>query len=144
MSTNKLWLRVIGEQRLLEELETSFSALFAQELSWKRTTRRTEQPNEAGGLSLVLIERDQWTGAHPVETALGQAITLLRQMAPALASLDRSHARPELYLSSIRDEEQGGVSIPAELVGAASAGNLELSLSILVMWPESDATAGHS
>jgi hypothetical protein len=84
--------------------------------------------------SLERIERRAWTETRPDPDGLSDAVESLRRIGPALASLDRKSCRVQLYLSSIRDEEQGGFDIPAELIAAAGAAGAELIVSILVMW----------
>jgi hypothetical protein len=98
----------------------------------------SDKVQEADVWSLVLIQREEWTGRLPEEAALTRTSATLRRMGPALASLDRARCRTELYLSSIREEEQGGFTLPTELIEGACMARLELAVSILVMLSESD------
>ena len=61
------------------------------------------------------------------------ATATLRRLAPVLASLDRSRCQAELYVSTIREEAQGGFELPAELLSVAAVAGLSLATSILVM-----------
>ena len=72
------------------------------------------------------------------QVLLAGVATRLTRMAPTLCALDRSLCTTELYISTVRQEQQGGFGLPAELVAAAAAAGLELSISILVLLPEDD------
>ncbi|HEX9414440.1 MAG TPA: hypothetical protein VF916_13120, partial [Ktedonobacterales bacterium] len=96
------------------------------ELLPPRGTRRIEHD-----VWLVdLIVREEWCGPEADEAPLERAIATLRTMAPALAALERRQSQTELYLSSIREECQGTVHLPANLVAAAAAGGLSLDVSV--------------
>ncbi len=138
MSRNNLWLRLRGDLPSSEEL--------ARILGTAPTTdRRRGSPipgsvdaQRADVWSVELIQRDQWSLNRPDDDALSPAVVKLQRMVPGLTSLDRERCQAELYLSSIREEEQGGFAVPAELIAAAALANLPLSVSILVMWPSED------
>lgn len=80
----------------------------------------------------------RWEGDAPEEQSMTQAAAKLEAMAPALAALDRARCKAELYVSTIRDEESGGFSLPARLAAAVGASKLEISISILVRWRGDD------
>jgi len=71
--------------------------------------------------------------------ALLATATTLQRLAPLLAGLDRSRCTAELYVSTIREEDQGGFELPAELVAAAAAAALSIGVSILVLLPEEES-----
>jgi hypothetical protein len=140
MSRNKLWLRLVGDLPPSEEL--------TRHLGLVPTTNRRQgmptgldEPQKVDVWSVELIERDRWTRSCPDERALAEALGTLRRVAPLLASLDRTGWSAELYLSTIRDEEQGGFYLPRELVDLAAKADLAISVSILVAWPDDDESS---
>jgi hypothetical protein len=91
---------------------------------------RWNDPGAGAAIAVPLATRDKpW--AAVTET--------LTKLAPGLAELDRSVCTAELYISTIREEDQGGFGIPTELVAAAAAARLSIGVSILVMleWDDS-------
>lgn len=81
--------------------------------------------------TLMLIPRERWNGDRFDPLELEGAIARLARMAPALASLDRTHVHAELYISTIRDEDMGTLWLSAELLQVAAKAELELVISIL-------------
>ncbi|MBD1841954.1 DUF4279 domain-containing protein [Cyanobacteria bacterium FACHB-63] len=93
-----------------------------------RVSKRRVQPIDLWLLNLAEI-RD----GELLDHGLQEAAMQLKQLAPAIATLDRSNCRAELYISTIREEDQGGFSLPAELIAAAADAGLSIEVSILVM-----------
>ncbi|MDF5721614.1 MAG: hypothetical protein PUP91_14260 [Rhizonema sp. PD37] len=62
-----------------------------------------------------------------------QAATKLEKMPSSLAVLERTNCNTDLYISTIREEDQGGLSLSPKLVAAAASGELSIQISILVM-----------
>jgi hypothetical protein len=95
-------------------------------------------------IDVILLDLASWEGASQVDQEVAEreqllpAAAKLRQLAPALASVDRSRCQVELSISTIREEDQGGFELPAELIAAAAAGGLSLGISILVMLDDYD------
>lgn len=74
-------------------------------------------------------------------TQLYAATVTLARLAPTLAALDRTHTCAELYMSTVRWEDQGGFELPAELAAAAAAAHRSIGPAILVMaWPDEENT----
>jgi hypothetical protein len=69
---------------------------------------------------------------------LATAASVVARLAPTLAAVVSARTRAELWVSTIREEEMGGFGLPVDLVAAAAAAGLSISLSILVDWPEDD------
>lgn len=67
-----------------------------------------------------------------------EAAHTIRQMAPVIASLDRKRCTAELYVSTIRDQEQGGIKLISDLIAAAAEARLDLIVSILVLWDDDE------
>jgi hypothetical protein len=82
---------------------------------------------------LELIERSEWEDGLPLPEATARAAGMLRHLTPGLAKLDRSVVNAELWISTIREEAMGGFGIPAEIVAAAGAAQLEISVSVLII-----------
>jgi hypothetical protein len=83
----------------------------------------------------------EWEGSRADEQAMAEAAAVLQQMALILASMERSGWRAQLYISTIRREEQGGFDIPAEIVIAAGVAKLELIVSVLIgIYVEDEST----
>jgi hypothetical protein len=70
---------------------------------------------------------------------LAHATAVVTQLTPHLAALDRSRTTADLYISTVRTEELGGLDLPADLVAASAAARLSIALSIAVAaWPDDD------
>jgi hypothetical protein len=138
MSRNKLWLRLRGDLPPSEELTQILDTTPTTDRRRGSPIRGTGEAQRADVWSVELIRRDHWSRNRPDDDALAQAVMKLQRMAPGLTSLDRERCQAELYLSSIREEEQGGFAVPAELVAAAALANLPLSVSILVLLSTDD------
>ena len=134
MSRNTILLRVQGD---LEHPEELISAVGMPAETTSRGSRdRVEKLPKA---DVILFRLASWTGVSVEDQDKAEREQLLpiaarlQQAAPVLAALDRSRCTAELYVSSIRREEQGGLEFPAELIAAAAAGGLRLGISILVL-----------
>ena len=92
---------------------------------------RRKQPTDVW--SLELIKRSEWEDGPPLPEATTRAADMLRRLTPGLAQLDRSVINAELWISTIREEAMGGFGIPAEIVAAAGAAQLEISVSVLIL-----------
>lgn len=147
MSRFRAFLRVIGDQGVVEEfgrLRGDMTADIARQVA---SGGSAVQPNDVLLLELARWQRpgifdgDDRAALLADEMAqLSAASATLRRMAPMLATLNRSRCTAELYISTIRDEDQGGLEIPAELVAAAAAGALSIDISILVAVGREDVT----
>jgi len=93
--------------------------------------RRRRQPIDVW--SLELIHRSEWEDGPPLPEATARATEMLHRLTPDLAQLDRSAVKAELWISTIREEAMGGFGIPAEIVSAAGAAQLEISVSVLII-----------
>lgn len=62
----------------------------------------------------------------------------ISSIAPTLASLDREKYRVDFYVSTIREEDQGGLIFPTELVAAAANAGASMHISILVLFEEDE------
>jgi hypothetical protein len=148
VSRFRLGLQIIGPLELLE----TFTALVEGS---PYTLRR--QGEGIGGFSrippahVLFIDLAKWErpGIYAGDNReailaderaqIAAATVRLEQLAPALASLDRSEIKASLWLSTIREEDQGGLGLPPELVAAAAAGALGFEISILVAFDPDDA-----
>jgi hypothetical protein len=83
--------------------------------------------------SLELIHRSEWEDGLPLPEASARAADTLQRITPGLVQLDRSIVKAELWISTIREEAMGGFGVPAEVVGAAGAAQLEVSVSVLIL-----------
>jgi len=92
---------------------------------------------DQGGIVVGDPQGSQWQQEQ--EALMVSSGTILRRLAPMLAALDHTCCEAELYISTIREEAQGGFSLPAMLVTAATSAHLALTLSILVMLDDEEA-----
>lgn len=92
---------------------------------------RQRQPTDVWRLEL--IHWSEWEDGPPLPEATARAADTLRRLTPGLAQLDRSVVNAELWISTIREEATGGFGIPAEIVAAAGAAKLEISVSVLII-----------
>lgn len=93
--------------------------------------RRRKQPVDVWGLDL--IDRSEWEDGLPLPEATARVADILRRLTPGLAQLDRDAVNAELWISTIREEAMGGFGIPAEIVAAAGAAQLQISVSVLII-----------
>lgn len=97
----------------------------------ERISSKGIQPVDIWILDLAKFDTDstpQERDKHMLQSAV-----IIQQMAPSLAALDRTKCNTDLYVSTVREEDQGGLSFPPELVAAAAAAKLSIQISILVM-----------
>ena len=113
-------------------------------------SKKRVQPVDIWILDLAKFDSD--STKDEINNQMLQTATILRQMSPALAALDcatrtlreRTHCNTDLYISTIREEEQGGLSLPIEIVSAAAAARLSIQISILVMLDDYSAPEAKS
>lgn len=146
MGRTTLSLRLVGELPPAEEI----NALLGAEPSVSR--RRGEalaggrdyQKTDVWLLRLGTLE-DEASGAPGAEDAAQR----LRRMSPALAALDRSGYRTELYVGAVetvpRSENEtyaGGFVLPWPIVAAAAECGLEIRVSTLTIARGAPGAAG--
>ncbi|HEU5441424.1 MAG TPA: DUF4279 domain-containing protein [Ktedonobacterales bacterium] len=136
MSENRLSLRLVGELPPDQELTAMFGVHPTTSRRRGMPIGRTGRPTTEDVWSVELISRSEWTHSRPDVAAVDNALRQLQSMIPALSHLDRTRCRVQLYISSIREEEQGGFELPAEFVAVAGAAHMEVFVSILVDWPD--------
>lgn len=101
--------------------------------------RRKGEPSHLGRQqpldvwSLDLIARSEWEDGPPLPKATARAADTLRRLTPGLGQLDRSVVTAQLWISTMREEAQGGFDIPTEIVSAAAAAQLQISVSVLII-----------
>lgn len=142
MSHFSMAVRVIGAIDQLERVAAAADGL-PYKLSRqgdRRRAGRIQQFNvlvielaawDRGGIVVGDPQGSQWQ--QDQEALMVSSGTTLRRLAPTLTALDHTCCEAELYISTIREEAQGGFSLPAMLVSAAASAHLALALSILVM-----------
>jgi len=97
----------------------------------ERVSKKRVQPVDMWRFELAKFESD--STKEEIDNQMQYAVVTLMKMASALERLDRTNCNADLYISTIREEDQGGFSLPAELVAAAASGKLSIETSILVM-----------
>ena len=95
--------------------------------------RRRIQPTDVWILELAQFDSD--STSDQILNQIMQATTTLQQIAPALATLDldTTSCNAELYTSIFQEEDQGGFTLPRELLAAVADAKLSIEFSILVM-----------
>lgn len=86
------------------------------------------QPHDVWILTLAT-----WQSKDEAQQAMESVAARLRRLAAGLQRLDRSRMFSDLYVSWIQDESQGGFTLPADVVAAAADGQLQLTISLLVL-----------
>ncbi len=141
MSEIKVYLRIRGDLPQEEEWTSSLKGIPFQ------VKRRGQQVGRARSqaVDVLLLKLASWESFgdpaeqdRAIQEQLLPAVTLIEQLTPMLVALDRSRCIAELSISTIRQEDQGGFELPAELVAAAGAARLSLGVSILVMLDKYD------
>lgn len=132
MSVSKISLRLSGNLPPSDELTKTLGFTPTKALRrGERISQKRVQPVDIWSLELAEIDTE-----NPKEESdknIQQVGIILQQIAPALAALDRTNCKADLYISTIREEQQGGLSLSSEVVNAAAAANLSIQISILVM-----------
>jgi len=136
MSEIKVYLRIRGDLPQEEELTSSLKGIpFQLKRRGQQIGRARSQP-----VDVLLLELVSWESSgdpekqdRAIQDQLLPAATIIEQLTPTLVALDRSRCLAELSISTIRQEDQGGFELPAELIAAAGAARLSLGVSILVM-----------
>lgn len=132
MSTSKISLRLSGNLPDTEELTQILGITPTKVLRrGDRVSKKRIQPVDIWSLELAQFETD--SNREDTDNQLQQATVTLQHLAPALAMLDRTSCHADLYISTIREEDQGGLFLPTELIIAAATGRLSIQISILVM-----------
>ena len=128
-------LRVVGQLHNVDAVARIFAEL-SPTVSRKGSVNRVKAIQNA---DVIVARLGRWTTHTAADHAVAEREYLLplaatiRQLAPELRQLDRSQCRVELYISTTREEEQGGFELPEELVIAAGLAGLRIGVSILVM-----------
>ena len=131
MSEISLSLRLFGELPPTNDLSAlmgtnpSIAIRRGEPVSSRRT-----QPIDVWILDLFETEDSI---PESVQVQMLQAATKLQRIAPILASLERTTYQADLYLSTIRWEDQGGFALPMELITAAADAKLAIEVSITVV-----------
>lgn len=132
MSIVQMSLRLGGNLPSLEELTQILGVTptkFIQRgdvISKKRV-----QPVDVWILDLVNFDSDSTTEER--DNQMQKAATTLQKMSSSLAALDRTDCNADLYISTIREEDQGGLSLPPKLIATVASCDLSIQISILVM-----------
>lgn len=147
MSEYSVTFRLIGELEPLEQVQRALQDLPIQ------VRRRGEAAGQGGqGVqprNVLLLELAHWTRPtndqrmNPLvneDEQLVQAAVTLHRMVPILASIDRARCDADLYVSVINELDQAGLELPATLVAAASAAQLKIGVSILVLLDTDEPT----
>lgn len=130
MSTVDIALRLSGHLPPLEELNHHLGTPTWAARQGEQVSRRI-QPVDVWLLDLAQYDSDR--PASEIDQQWLQVAAVMTKLAPAIATLDRTQCHADLYISTTRDEDQGGLSLPPELISAAAAANLSLQISILVL-----------
>ena len=132
VSTVQMSLRLGGDLPCPEELTQTLGITLTKVLQrGDRVSKKQVQPVDVWILDLAKF--DTGSTLEERDNQILQATTALQKISSSLAALDRTNCNADLYISTIREEDQGGLSLPPELVAAAAAGGLSIQISILVM-----------
>lgn len=139
MSEFNVSLRLTGELGPLEEVAAALAHVPLELRRQGEIYRRGRvQPRNVLMLRMADwarggdFEDDPETGLVIDDEKLAQTAETIRAITPALASVDRSRCKAELWISTIRYEEQGGFELPSSLIATAAAAELSIAISIMV------------
>lgn len=132
MSTLQMSLRLGGNLPSPQELAET---LGMQPTEFRRRgdriSKKRVQPVDVWILELAKFDTDSTQEER--DNQMLNAATTLQEISSSLARLDRTNCNTDLYITTIREEDQGGLSLPPELVKAAADSGLSIQISILVM-----------
>ncbi|WP_166482583.1 DUF4279 domain-containing protein [Scytonema sp. UIC 10036] len=132
MSTTQISLRLGGDLPSSEELTQTLGIKPTKFVRrGERVSKKRVQPVDLWILELAEFDTDS-TEEERDSQMLQVAITL-QKISSNLAILDRTNCNADLYISTIREEDQGGLTLPPELVAATASAGLSIQISILVM-----------
>lgn len=140
MSRYRVWLRVGGDVSVLEHVAHTLTDLPRQLLRKGDRYGNRVQPVDLHSIELAAWERGGVQCLEDEESILAEE---RRQLAAAAAGVwqigrilnrvDRNQVHAELYVSTIRAEDEGGFELPSDLIAAAAAAGLSIGISILVL-----------
>lgn len=132
MSTVEISLRLSGQlpsaQQLRELLSLEPTSTLRQ---GEQVSKRRVQPVDLWMLELAKFDSQDLQQA--IENQLVHSASVIERLASAIATLDRTQCHADLYISTIREEDQGGFALPPVLIAAAAKAKLAVQMSILVM-----------
>lgn len=132
-SRTYMGLRLSGDLPPTEEVTRLLGIAPTEQGRKGEPIHRGRQQQPADVWSLNLIERSEWEDGLPLPEAAARAADMLRSLTRGLSQLDRRLVKAELWISTIREETMGGFGIPSEIVAAAGAAQLEISVSVLIL-----------
>lgn len=132
-SRTNMALRLVGDLPAAEEVTHLLGIAPTFQGRKGEPIHRGQQKQPADVWGLELIHRSEWKDGLPLSEATSRAAEMLRRLIPGLEQLDRSAVNAELWISTIREEAMGGFGIPTEIVAAAGAARLEISISVLII-----------
>jgi hypothetical protein len=152
MSLCTVSLQMIGS---VEPLEAFTVLLEGLSYSLRRKGERIDGSRRVQEGNVLVVDLAEWeerSGSYDgddrdailanEQAQIAAMTATLQRLAPALSTLDRSEISAALWISTIREEEQGGFALPPELVAAAAAAGLWVEVSILVLFGPDEAIAG--
>lgn len=136
MSSNTLSLRLIGDLPPSDELIDMLGVGPTWEGRRGMPLRGGNRGNYSSDVWVVDLIVDGWETSKLSPEQVTYAVQILRRMAAGLVALDRRRCVAELYISTLREEDQGGLELPPVLVEAAGDAKLAITVSVLVLLPE--------
>lgn len=132
MSTVEISLRLSGMLPSSEQLRKLFDVEPTIALrQGEQVSKRRVQPVDLWVLELAKFDHE--SSQQNIENQLIHAASVIEQLASAIATLDRTQCQADLYISTIREEDQGGFALSPVLIAAAATAQLTVQVSILVM-----------
>lgn len=138
MSSNTLSVRLLGNLPPSDVLTTLLGVTPSSEGRKGMPLRGTNRGIYVSDVWVVDLISEGWETGQPLPEQTAYVTQTLQAMAPGLIALDRRHCQAELYISTIREEEQGGLEIPQALVEIAGLAKLAIVVSVLVLFPAQD------
>jgi hypothetical protein len=151
MSRFFISLRITGE---IEPLEKVAQAMEGLPFEFRRRGEMYSRRKRPQPINILLLDLAKWKRRgifleeyeetsqevkREENAQFAAATATLQRLVPVLAGLDRRRCEPEIYVSTIREEDNGGFGFPAEFVSAAGAAGLPIGISILVMLEDDDS-----
>jgi hypothetical protein len=132
VSTTQISLRLGGDLPSLEELTKTLGIKPTKFVRrGERVSKKRVQPVDLWILELAQFDTD--ITEEERDDQMLQVATTLQRISSNLAILNRNNCNADLYISTIREEDRGGLTLPPELVAATASARLSIQISILVM-----------
>jgi hypothetical protein len=138
MTLIRINLRILGDSLPPEEEVTHLLGTTPTSMVRKgeHLTKKLVQAQDVCLLELFAYEKSAYEENPPwelIENQMRECAKKLRSILANMVTLDRRKCKADLGISMVIEEDQGGLVLPVELVEAAAAGGMSISISNVVV-----------